>query len=316
MEKKKECEIVQDLLLGYIDDVLNEKSKKLVEKHLIECEGCQKKLKEIKNDINETEKSQQKEIDYLKKVRIKSRIKSILIALGIIVLFLLMWYLVKFIKVNDFMNKAKISLQSNNIYKETRQMVNDNEVWILKEYYKDGKYKSVDEFYTEEGVKTKTTTYAEEGTDVIYTISEDEDIVKVQKGNFAEFKNKSLINVPFVENRQNLIARLGTAYIMSIETDNYDVGREYYVLKNQFENVQRWEIWIDKETGLPIREINKNASKEFFIGTDIVKSVKDNIQEFRYEFNTVTDADVTIPDFSNYKVEYVNSEEIDKLFEN
>lgn len=316
MEKKKECEIVQDLLLGYVDDVLNEESKKLVEKHLIECEGCQKKLKEIKNDINETEKSQQKEIDYLKKVRIKSRIKSILIAVGILALFLLMWYLIKFIKVNDFMNKAKISLQSNNIYKETRQMVNDNEVWILKEYYKDGKYKSVDEFYTEEGVKTKTTMYAEEGTDVIYTISEDEDIIKVQKGNFAEFKNKSLINVPFVENRQNLIARLGTAYIMSIETDNYDVGREYYVLKNQFENVQRWEIWIDKETGLPIREINKNASKEFFIGTDIVKSVRDNIQEFRYEFNTVTDADVTIPDFSNYKVEYVNSEEIDKLFEN
>lgn len=314
MEKKKECEIVQDLLLGYVDDVLNEESKKLVEKHLIECEGCQKKLKEIKNDINETEKSQQKEIDYLKKVRIKSRIKSILIAVGILALFLLMWYLIKFIKVNDFMNKAKISLQSNNIYKETRQMVNDNEVWILKEYYKDGKYKSVDEFYTEEGVKTKTTMYAEEGTDVIYTISED--IIKVQKGNFVEFKNKSLINVPFVENRQNLIARLGTAYIMSIETDNYDVGREYYVLKNQFENVQRWEIWIDKETGLPIREINKNASKEFFIGTDIVKSVRDNIQEFRYEFNTVTDADVTIPDFSNYKVEYVNSEEIDKLFEN
>lgn len=314
VEKKKECEIVQDLLLGYVDDVLNEESKKLVEKHLIECEGCQKKLKEIKNDINETEKSQQKEIDYLKKVRIKSRIKSILIAVGILALFLLMWYLIKFIKVNDFMNKAKISLQSNNIYKETRQMVNDNEVWILKEYYKDGKYKSVDEFYTEEGVKTKTTMYAEEGTDVIYTISED--IIKVQKGNFVEFKNKSLINVPFVENRQNLIARLGTAYIMSIETDNYDVGREYYVLKNQFENVQRWEIWIDKETGLPIREINKNASKEFFIGTDIVKSVRDNIQEFRYEFNTVTDADVTIPDFSNYKVEYVNSEEIDKLFEN
>ncbi len=316
MEKKKECEIVQDLLLGYIDDVLNEESKRLVEKHLIECEGCQRKLKEIKTDINETEKSQQKEIDYLKKIRRKSKIKSLLIVLGIIILFLLMLYLIKFIKVNDFMNKAKISLQSDNIYKETRQIVDDNKVWILKEYYKDGKYKSVDELYTEEGIKTKTTMYAEEGTDVIYTISEDENIVKVQKGKFAEFKNKSLINVPFVGNRQNLFAILGTAYIMSIETDNYDVGREYYVLKNQFENVQRWEIWIDKETGLPIREINKNASKEFFIGTDIVKSVRDNTQEFKYEFNIVTDADVTIPDFSNYEVEYVKSEEIDKIFEN
>lgn len=316
MEKKKECEIVQDLLLGYVDDVLNDESKKLVEKHLIECERCQKKLKEIKNDISENENAEQKEIDYLKKIRRKSKIKSIFIALGIIILFLIMLYLGKFLKVNDFMNKAKISLQSNNIYKETRQIVKDNEVWILKEYYKGGKYKSVDELYTEEGKKTKTTIYAEEGTNVIYTINEDENIVRIQKGKFAEFKNKSLINVPFVENRQSLFARLGTAYIMSIETDNYDVGREYYVLKNQFENVQRWEIWIDKETGLPIREINKNASKEFFIGTDIVKEVRDDTQEYKYEFGIVTDEDVKIPDFSNYEIEYVNSEEVDKLFGN
>ena len=29
MEKKIECKIVQDLLLGYVDNVLNEESKKL-----------------------------------------------------------------------------------------------------------------------------------------------------------------------------------------------------------------------------------------------------------------------------------------------
>ena len=40
MERKTECEIVQDLLLGYVDGVLNAESKKLVEKHLSECEKC------------------------------------------------------------------------------------------------------------------------------------------------------------------------------------------------------------------------------------------------------------------------------------
>ena len=29
MEKKIECKIVQDLLLGYVDDVLNDESKKV-----------------------------------------------------------------------------------------------------------------------------------------------------------------------------------------------------------------------------------------------------------------------------------------------
>ena len=49
MEKKTECMIVQDLLLGYVDDVLNEESKKVVEKHLAECDVCQKRLKDINN---------------------------------------------------------------------------------------------------------------------------------------------------------------------------------------------------------------------------------------------------------------------------
>ena len=34
MKNEKECEIVQDLLLNYVDDVLNPESKKIVEKHL------------------------------------------------------------------------------------------------------------------------------------------------------------------------------------------------------------------------------------------------------------------------------------------
>ena len=69
--KTKECEIVEDLLLGYIDETLNEESKKLVEKHLSKCENCKYKLSEIQKDINETEISQKKQIDYLKKVRLK-----------------------------------------------------------------------------------------------------------------------------------------------------------------------------------------------------------------------------------------------------
>ena len=40
MENNKECEIVQDLLIGYADGTLNKDSKKLVEKHLKECDSC------------------------------------------------------------------------------------------------------------------------------------------------------------------------------------------------------------------------------------------------------------------------------------
>ena len=60
MEKRKECEIVQDLLLGYVDNILNKESKKLVEEHLKSCEECQRQLKEINKDIQENENNKKK----------------------------------------------------------------------------------------------------------------------------------------------------------------------------------------------------------------------------------------------------------------
>ena len=69
MERKTECEIVEDLLFGYADGVLNKESEKLVESHLVECPQCQSKLTEIKSDKDSGENNTKKEIDYLKKIR-------------------------------------------------------------------------------------------------------------------------------------------------------------------------------------------------------------------------------------------------------
>ena len=38
--KNKECEIVKDLSLGYIEETLNKYSKEYVEEHLSSCERC------------------------------------------------------------------------------------------------------------------------------------------------------------------------------------------------------------------------------------------------------------------------------------
>ena len=118
MEKKKECEIVQDLLLSYVDDVLNNESKKLVEKHLIECSVCKKRLDEIRKDMKKNESNQKKEIDYLKKIRRRARIKSIIIAIGIIFLLFFSFYLYKFIIISSIANKGYKTLQTGNIYRE------------------------------------------------------------------------------------------------------------------------------------------------------------------------------------------------------
>lgn len=68
MKNKKECEIVQDLLVNYADGILNPESKKLVEEHLIECEDCKNRLRNIKEDIKGNDNKEQIELDYLKKL--------------------------------------------------------------------------------------------------------------------------------------------------------------------------------------------------------------------------------------------------------
>ncbi len=315
MEKKIECEIVQDLLLGYVDDTLNAESKRLVEKHLIECENCIERLKEIKEDIKQNENNQQKEIDYLKKIRRKSKIKSILMAISIICMLCFIIYSHKVITVINFMNKAEKSLKTNNFYKETVQSLSNNQTSVMKEYYKDGKYKRVSEIYSDEGIKNNMTEYASVDSDEIISIDANHKKATIIKGNFAKMQNQesNLKWVPFIPNRQSLYANLGTAFIMSIHTDTYQVGREYYVLKNQFEKSGRWEIWIDKETGLPIKEINREGITEFFPETEVVKEVQDMIQEYKYKFGIVTNEDVNVPDLTDYEVEYTSNEEIEKL---
>lgn len=315
MERKTECEIVQDLLLGYVDGVLNSESKKLVEKHLLECERCQKKLEDIKKDIKEDENNQKKEIDYLKKIRRKTRIKAILIALGIILVIFIGIYLYQFTIVNTIANKAKNNLNTNNFYKETTDMLGDGVTSVTKTYYKDGKYKSVWEMYTDEGKEIYSTKYATANSDESINISEVNKKITVEKGEFTKLFNKEenlkgVNTLPFDAN--NIIAKLGAAFVMSIDVDTYQVGKEYYVFNNRFERTKYWEMWIDKETGLPIKTINKEGRKSFYTGTEVVKEVGDNIQEFKYEFGTVTDEDVKVPDFntlSDYEIEYLEDED-------
>ena len=232
MKNEKECEIVQDLLVNYVDEILNPKSKKLVEEHLAECKNCQAELKQIKEDLKRSDIKEQIELDYLKKVRIKTKIKSMLIAIAIIVSIAFIIFLNNFIKINNIMNKSKKSLESNNFYKETSKILFDNHTSIRKEYYKDGKYKSVWEVYSDNGIETSIIEYANINSDERIYIYETEKKAIIEKGDITQMKNNAnnIKNVPFVINRNSLFQKIGTTFVYSMDIDTYDYGKEYYVL--------------------------------------------------------------------------------------
>lgn len=306
---KIECKIVEDLLFGYVDKTLNDESKKLVENHLKECIDCKEKLNEILEDSKLNEKTQQKEIDYLRKVRTKSRVKSILIAIGLIVIILILAYLIKFIKISNIMGKAEKSLKSQNYYCEKQESAGENSASVSKTYYKDGKYKITREIYSDDGKELISAEYGEVGSDEKKIVNEKEKTVTIYKGDISKILNKEE-NIKFdrfsLEERKSVYANLGKAFLMSITSDSYDSNKEYYILRDKFDKRNSWEVWLDKETGLVIREINRGGSRSYITGTEIVKKESDAIEKYKYDFGIVSDDDVKVPDFSEYKIEYQN----------
>ena len=289
MKKEIECKVVEDLLFGYVDKTLNNESKKLVENHLKDCKDCKEKLNEILKENKQNEKIQQREIDYLKKIKNKSRIK--------------------FIRISNIMGKAERSLKSQNYYCEKQENSGEDSVSVSKTYYKDGKYKITNEIYSDNGKELISTEYGEERSDERKIVNEREKIVTVYKGDISETFNKEE-NVKFdrfpLEERKMVYANLGKAFLMSIESDSYDSNKEYYILRYKFDKRNTWEVWLDKETGLVIREINRGGSVVYIPGTEIVKKERDIIEKYKYDFGIVNDEDVSVPDFSGYKVEYQN----------
>lgn len=47
-----DCQVIQDLLVLYQDDICSGKSKQIVEEHLSECNTCKNYLEELKKEIS------------------------------------------------------------------------------------------------------------------------------------------------------------------------------------------------------------------------------------------------------------------------
>ena len=79
MQEKEEttaklpCELVEDLLPLYIEDLTNPVTNELVEKHLRVCGECKQNYTKMKKPMPEEEIPDAKEIDFLKKTKKQNR---------------------------------------------------------------------------------------------------------------------------------------------------------------------------------------------------------------------------------------------------
>lgn len=96
MKNDLTCEVVQDLFPSYVDGLTSDVSNQAVEQHMKTCESCRKLYSEMRepmngedvseiNDGQKADSQKSSEIDYLKKIRKKNRMR-ILAAVLIVVI--------------------------------------------------------------------------------------------------------------------------------------------------------------------------------------------------------------------------------------
>lgn len=66
---KLKCEVIRDLLPSYIDKICSEESKEIIEEHILECNHCNKLIEKMKKTEIISSKIDEKEIDYMKKIK-------------------------------------------------------------------------------------------------------------------------------------------------------------------------------------------------------------------------------------------------------
>ena len=83
------CDVIQDLMPSYVDEICSRDTRELVDGHVSGCDQCRARLEHMKNTGIVAEKASEKQVDYLKKI--KSTIsrkewlgKFVLIALALV----------------------------------------------------------------------------------------------------------------------------------------------------------------------------------------------------------------------------------------
>ena len=81
--KKMDCDIIRDLLPLYIDGVVSDATKNLVETHLEDCDACRKEAEWMRETVTlpTNEKVQEAEVKALKKLKKRFFKKKVIVAL-------------------------------------------------------------------------------------------------------------------------------------------------------------------------------------------------------------------------------------------
>ncbi len=274
MKEKRDCKIVQDLLPNYIEKLTNEETNKYIEEHLKDCIECKKVLENMQKELDvKNSKRDEREVKYIKKFSNKMKILK-LILLVLIIIYVIIVGRRTFIMFS-LSEKAKENQLSNNYYAKLYSYIGDT--LTITESYNKGEDYLTTMTRVVNGNQIQKMTYYKKGTEQLCLIESDG---KKYIQNFETIVGGHVFPVTYVSD--GFLANMQYAFIIGVDS-TYCNGRECYVIKGN-----GYERYIDKETGLAIREIEKSNK-------DMTRKI-DMVVDYDYKFDIVSDGDIVKPD--------------------
>ncbi len=281
MENKKDCKIIIDLLPAYIDNLLSEESKNLVENHLKTCETCQKTYSEMTSEIQKEDIQNTENIKIIKKYKRKIKILKTLIVVAILVVLVIGLSILGFrysIVKNALLRNIHYDVGGNFRIEEYEDSIERYEYHITTYFAKD-KMKKVK--------GNQVLEYWEDNEH--YYIDEENKTYFIKNENIYE-NNTIHIPILVLPEMENLVDEKGINSLsilkflldsnITIQKEGFR-AKEYYIIKDMQKGIK---VYFDKDT---------------FFAERVVKSSNETT-EYRTLTSSVGWREVTKPDLSSY----------------
>ncbi len=256
--KEKDCNLVKDLLPNYIDRVTSDETNIFVVEHLKNCERCRKSFENMSEEMKVDNKSKDnKKINIFRKVNNKIRLLKTIIFVTLFI-FLIIFVRKVFI-INNIENMS--SKANYNCY--SKIMVETTEKYTSKiEYYQNNdNFIKINTKINEKGVY-KVISYKLNGTEDLKIFDNNIENQNVNKTSIEKDVQYQFLNKSFFGN-------IGLALSFGSVKDIKLHNKPCYLL-----NVENYLNFIDKETGLTIKEINMDNN---------------SVINYKYTFGDITD---------------------------
>lgn len=205
--------VFRDLVPSYIENLTSEETNKQIDKHMEQCEDCRQYVKDMQEDLlvertHEQEK-EDKNIDYLKKVRSKNRKKIFTIVVSLLSIFFIIsigcYILIAHMWIADEKDVQTTVQQQGTTVTLSFQTKNDNR-YLLAMGRSEHNYRNNIIIYEKWNDFSEAATLFKGGSDVTYTFL-DENTLLLDNGKEKTLTDKDKIYIMYKDRTEEIVVK-------------------------------------------------------------------------------------------------------------